>query len=72
MNQNPHWTERLAHTERRTEIEKAASELHAKIEDMGAHPLLTDAGQLVHDALCTLRKWHDDGEPGRNDLSHKV
>jgi len=72
MNQKPQWTDRLAHTERRTELEKAVAGLHAKIEDVGAHPLLTDASTLVHDALCTIGKWHDEGEPGRSDLSHKI
>ena len=62
--QQARYTERLAHIDRRTPIERQAGDLVGAIEVMGAHPLLTDAQTLVHDAMCLLGKWHDEGEPG--------
>lgn len=60
----PKWTERLAHIEQRTPIEKQVSELKASIEALGGHPLLTDALTAADLAMRTLGQWHDEGEPG--------
>lgn len=60
----PQWTERLAHVERRTPIERQADELKKAIEHLGAHDLLTDALNAVDLAMRTLGKWHDEGELG--------
>jgi hypothetical protein len=60
----PSWTARLAHVEQRTEIERQAAALKASIERLGGHPLLTDALNAADLAMCTLGKWHDEGEPG--------
>jgi hypothetical protein len=58
------WTTRLAYIERRTPIERACAALKAEIEELGAHPLLTDALCSVDEAMRTLGLWHDHGRPG--------
>ena len=58
------WTSRLAHIEQRTPVEKGCAALKAEIEQLGAHPMLTDALTLVDEAMRTLGKWHDSGRPG--------
>lgn len=58
------WTSRLAHVEQRTPVEKSCSALKQEIEELGAHPLLTDALNCVDEAMRTLGLWHDQGRPG--------
>ena len=36
----------------------------AEVENLGAHPMLTDAVCLLSDAKRTLADWHDAGRPG--------
>ncbi len=77
---NHPWTNRLAHIDQRTPIELRASDLVWAIEKMGGHPLLTEAQNLVQQALQTLGAWTDAGEPGKSpecydpaagDVAHK-
>lgn len=60
----PGWTARLAQVDQRTAIERQAAELVRAIEELGGHPLLTDAQTSVDRAMRILGAWHDQGEPG--------
>lgn len=35
-----------------------------EIENLGAHPMLTDVSMLLIDAQRKLAEWHDAGRPG--------
>jgi len=35
-----------------------------EIENLGAHPMLTDVSTLLIDAQRKLAEWHDAGRPG--------
>lgn len=61
----PHpWSDRLAQVDKRTVLESAILELHAQVEALGAHPLLTDASTHLFYAVCALGAWEDAGWPG--------
>ena len=58
------WTWRLARVEQRTELETKIADIMMEIEQLGASPILTDAGAHLMQALCALGAWTDAGKPG--------
>jgi hypothetical protein len=54
---NTNGISRRAHVEHRTELETEICELIGKIEDLGAHPLLTDVVVHLDNAFNALADW---------------
>jgi hypothetical protein len=44
--------------------ERMINDALVEVENLGAHPLLTDVSTLLIDAQRKLAQWHDSGRPG--------
>lgn len=44
--------------------ERMIAQARDEVENLGAHPMLTDVSVLLDDAQRKLADWHDAGRPG--------